>query len=374
MPRGAPDGRRGVVSEQPGPSAPDDDHDPVVTVREAEHWFATHGLPWFVEAVDARVVELLKPSRLVPLLAVAGVLGALAGGLLGGTVDAASGVLLGASVVVLVLLVYVGGPLRVATMARWAARRVVSELNLLLPLVTRALPLLLLFMTFLFVNTEVWQVASTMSRTTVWGTVWLFTAIGAAFLLTRLPEEVRRVEAMVVRDGVAGACRGTPVEAAAAHVRPDAAHVPLTRTQRANLVLVLLVAQSLQVVLLAVLVLAFFVVFGMLAISDDVVVSWVAPILEPRGQQVPSPITLFGFEAPAGFPVSNELFQVSLFLSAFAGLYFTVYAVSDANYREQFFAELDSELERAVGVRAVYRAASARLASADPSVDPSAAP
>jgi hypothetical protein len=366
VPRGAPDGRRGVVSDQPPTPAPDD-HDPVVTVRDAEHWFATHGLPWFVEAVDARVVALLKPSRLVPLLALALVLGTFAGGLLGGAVDAASGVLLGASVVVLVLLVYVGGPLRVATMARWAARRVVSELNLLLPLVTRALPLLLLFMTFLFVNTEVWQVASSMSRTTVWGTVWLFTAIGAAFLLTRLPEEVRRVEAMVVRDGVAGACLGTPVEAAAAHVRPDAAHVPLTRTQRANLVLVLLVAQSLQVVLLAVLVLCFFVVFGLLAISDEVIVSWVEPILGP---QVPTPIRLFGAEAPAGFPVSNELFQVSLFLSAFAGLYFTVYAVSDANYRAQFFAELDSELERAVGVRAVYRAASARLEAADPSAAP----
>ena len=30
----------------------------------------------------------------------------------------------------------------------------------LLPMVTRALPLLLLFMTFLFINAEVWQVAS----------------------------------------------------------------------------------------------------------------------------------------------------------------------------------------------------------------------
>jgi len=37
-------------------------------------------------------------------------------------------------------------------MARWAAGRVLRELSLLLPLVTRALPLLPLFMTFLLIN------------------------------------------------------------------------------------------------------------------------------------------------------------------------------------------------------------------------------
>ncbi len=334
-----------------GHDAPDHDD----TARAAEEWFASHGLPWFVESVDARVAALLAPRRITPVVAVVAVLGALAGTATAGAgADVASGVLVGAAVAVVLLLLYAGGPLRVATMARWAAARVVSELSLLLPLVTRALPLLLLFMTFLFINTEVWQVASDMSRTTLWGAVWLFSFVGIAFLLTRLPEEVRRVEALVVRDGVARACRGTPVEAAAASVPLPDATQRLSRTQRANLVLVLLVAQALQVLLLAVLVLAFFVAFGLLAISDDVVRLWVT--------HEPSPVSILGWSAPDRFPVSNELFQVSLFLSAFAGLYFTVYAVSDATYRAQFFAELDDELERAVGVRAVYRAVTAAAA------------
>ena len=42
----------------------------------------------------------------------------------------------------------------------WALRRTFGSLGLLLPLATRALPLLLLFVTFLFINTEVWQVTS----------------------------------------------------------------------------------------------------------------------------------------------------------------------------------------------------------------------
>jgi hypothetical protein len=53
--------------------------------------------------------------------------------------------------------------------------------------------------------------------------------------------------------------------------------------------------------------------------------------------------------------LSYELLQVSTFLAAFSGLYFTVYAVSDDNYRKQFFESLLTELERAVAVRAVYR-------------------
>ena len=56
-----------------------------------------------------------------------------------------------------------------------------------------------------------------------------------------------------------------------------------------------------------------------------------------------------------GDVVSTQLAKVSIFLGSFSGLYFTVYAVTDATYREQFFTEILRELERAVGVRAVYR-------------------
>lgn len=44
------------------------------------------------------------------------------------------------------------------------------------------------------------------------------------------------------------------------------------------------------------------------------------------------------------------------FLAVFSGLYFTVGVLTDENYREQFFAEVLDELERAVGVRAVHLA------------------
>jgi hypothetical protein len=40
----------------------------------------------------------------------------------------------------------------------------------------------------------------------------------------------------------------------------------------------------------------------------------------------------------------------------FSGLYFTVYAVTDATYRAQFFTGITDDLEKAVGVRAAYQA------------------
>jgi hypothetical protein len=232
--------------------------------------------------------------------------------------------------------------LDVGPIARWALRRTSKELGSLFPLVTRALPMLLLFMTFLFINTEVWQVASALSRPVLWLSVAFFGALAVGFLLARLPEEVAAVNDDMGPDVVSRALPGTPLadlEAELDDVQPE----PLTRRQRVNLLLVLLISQIAQVLLLAMAVWVFFLLFGRVAISDRVIKTWV-------GEQAPAPPLL----GQLGF--SNELLHVSIFLAAFSGLYFTVYAVTDANYREQFFTGIIRELETAVGVRAAYLA------------------
>ena len=63
-----------------------------------------------------------------------------------------------------------------------------------------------------------------------------------------------------------------------------------------------------------------------------------------------------GWQTPEPFNTSRALVQVSAFLAAFSGLYLTVSTVTDDKYREQFFGSVERELERAVGVRAVYLA------------------
>jgi hypothetical protein len=324
--------------------------------RAAEEWFRDQGLPWFVDAVDDRVRELVGRRRIWPLLAGVAAVSAGAGWLTWRAAeDVATTLLLAVLAALALLFAYAGGPLRVAVIARWAFRRVITEMGLLLPLVTRALPLLLLFMTFLFVNTEVWQVASALPRSSLYGVVLLFSGVGVAFLLTRLPEEVGEVQRAAAGAAVARACQGTPLEERARALAltrgEDTAEQqdPLTRTQQANLLLVLLVTQALQVLLLAFAVFAFFIGFGLLAIRRSVIEAWI-------GQPPTEIVWDWRILPPFHLPVSGELYQVSVFLSAFAGLYFTVYAVSDATYRQQFFAGLSRGLERAIGVREVYRA------------------
>jgi hypothetical protein len=314
----------------------------------AERWFEDHGLPYFVESTRADVAAALGRRRLVVLAATSAVLAAAVGvgaGLWAG--DGSVGVSAGAGVAVLRVGLYALTALRGAQVARWAARRTLSSLGLLFPLVTRALPMLLLFVTFLFINAEVWQVASRMDDGVLWVSVLLFAAVAVGFLMVRLPEELDRADGELDAEHLTAACQGTPLaEYARLSTRQveqaaDGGAARMTGLARANLLLVLLVSQALQVLLLAVAVFVFFLVFGIVAIDAGVVRSWTG-----------DPPTWVIGDLPV---LSLELARVSVFLAAFSGLYFTVYAVSDETYRAQFFASLLAQLERAVGVLAVYR-------------------
>ncbi|GAA1731152.1 hypothetical protein [Aeromicrobium alkaliterrae] len=309
-----------------------------------ESWFDDNGLPYFVGDQAETVERWLGRRRIVALILALVALGVGAGVAVSRTIgDAGDGILSGVAVFVLLLALYAGRLLRMGTMVRWAVRRTFGSLGLLLPLLTRALPLLLLAVTFLFINAEVWQVAALMSRTVLWLSAGAFALVATAFLLVRLPEEVRSVEDDVVGDRLVDCCHGTP----AADLAPgaDVRVGELPRFARANLVLVLLFSQAVQVLLLTVGLFAFFVVFGALAIPDPTVEAW-------TGQPVSDLPSRIGSHVP----ITNDLFQVAVFLAAFSGLYFTVSAVTDETYRRQFFTDASVQLERAVAVHAVYRA------------------
>ena len=167
-----------------------------------------------------------------------------------------AGIAVGATVLLLVAAVYAGRALQVRLIARWALRQTLTSLELLFPLATRAMPMLLLFVTFLFINTEVWMVASALDGGTLWGAVLLFAAVAVGFLVVRLIEEVDRLDDEVGRD----------------ELGDDADVVGLQRT---NLVLVLLITQAFQVLLLALAVFAFFIVFGAVAMDGKVLAIWI---------------------------------------------------------------------------------------------------
>lgn len=312
--------------------------------QAAERWFVRHGLPWFVDAHRVRVRSALTRRRLLPVgLAVLVAAGGI-GALLGVWQSPSTGVAAALGTVVLLVAAYLVASLHGWTVLRWAGRRTLGSLGLLFPLAARALPMLLLFMTFLFINTEVWQVASRLGGGVMLTATMLFAAIGVGFLLARLPEELDVFDEEISPARMTTACAGTPLEESARSLELGEddieRHSDVLGLERANLVLVLLVAQAVQVLLLSLAVWVFFLVFGAVAIDDHVIRLWT-------------------FEAPTyhlQHLVSRELIRVSTFLAAFAGLYFTVYAVTDENYRKQFFTSITRELERAVSVRLVYRA------------------
>lgn len=313
----------------------------------AEAWFLEHGLPYFVDDRRADVHRMLHRSRVVVVLVLAVVLGSAAGatvGLLAARDRGSNGFTTGATVALVVVLLYALRALQTATIARWAGGRALGSLGLLVPLATRALPMLLLFITFLFINTEVWQVANALSPGVLGGSVLFFGLAAVFFLVSRLGEELDDVDDLDSTEAVVAACGDTPLEEEARELAARgeklAVDSQVVGLEKANLVLALVIAQAVQVFLLAVAVSTFFVVFGAVAIDDDVIASWVAGGADYQlGQHV----------------VSVQLLKVAIFLGSFSGLYFTVYAITDATYRQQFFTEILRELERAVGVRAVYR-------------------
>lgn len=287
--------------------------------REAEAWFLAHGLPYFVDPIRDQVRRRLARGRLLLVAGVALLLAVPTGLAVGWWEGASAGISVAVTVVLLVAAVYAGRALRVHLIAVWAMRQTLTSLGLLFPLATRALPMLLLFVTFLFINTEVWMVASALDGGILWGAVMLFAAVAVGFLVVRLTEEVDRLDDEVGRD----------------ELGDDADVVGL---QRANLVLVLLITQAFQVLLLALAVFAFFIVFGAVAMDETVLETWIEDDLTEAW----------------GIPVSVELLQVSTFLAAFSGLYFAVYAVTDETYRREFFSEVLGELEQALRVRVRY--------------------
>jgi Ca2+/Na+ antiporter len=317
--------------------------------QQIEPWFVRNGLPYFVPSERARAKDALRPRTTVPVMLLVAL--AAAGGAVGLTWATGQASFAPATltlVAVLAALFYALTALRARPILGWALRRTRASTSQLLPLVTRALPLLLLFITFLFINAEVWELSARLDGSVLWLTLLLFGGIAVGFLLVRLPEEVDRVDDDIDVELIRRATRATPIEEPVRELLdrrsgelPVQQYGDVPGFERWNLILVLLVTQVAQVLLLAVAVLGFFVVFGGIVMTSEVQANWTGGRIH---------------HLPYLDNLSVELVQVSVFLAAFSGLYFTVAVLTDETYKDQFFREVLAELERAVGVRAGYLA------------------
>jgi hypothetical protein len=238
-------------------------------------------------------------------------------------------------------------------MTRWGVIYVARQLGSLLNLLIRALPFLLLFVTFLFIQTESWQVAGQLPNARFIALSLLFVAVGVLFVVARLPREIGQLAHFDSWVMVRELATGTPAERLALTVGDgDPPNRPLTRRQWGNVSLVVLVATGVQVVFVSIMIGAFFVLFGMLAVPVATVATWVG--VGPTDLDVIGTLTIAGDR----YHLTVELLRVAGFLAAFSGLYFTVYVLTDATYRSEFFDEVVGEVRIALAARAIYLAAS----------------
>lgn len=233
----------------------------------------------------------------------------------------------------------------VIPMTRWALAQAQQQVGTVLGLVGRALPLLLLFSVALFINTEVWQVAAALDGLLFVSAVAFFVLLGTAFLLLRLPGELARVRAQLTGPALVEACESSPLAEVACDA-PDAEAVPLSKRQQGNVLLVLFFSQAVQIALVSVGITAFFLAFGLIIIRPEVVESWLGDL---------TPDLLASWElAGRTFEITRAHLRVAGFLGALSGFYFTVYVITDATYREEFFTEIVDEVRQSLAVRNVY--------------------
>ena len=141
-----------------------------VRLRATERWFYRTGLPFLVEDYRSSTNVWTRASPALAICFIVLILGSAA------SFDDVLGAVTGAVITIVVAVVYG------LALCGWAIRYTFRGVSDLYRLTTRALPLLLLFIVFLFFNTEVWQVAGGVFLAAFSGFyVTIYTTIDAAY-------------------------------------------------------------------------------------------------------------------------------------------------------------------------------------------------
>jgi hypothetical protein len=227
---------------------------------------------------------------------------------------------------VLLALVAVAYGFGLGAIVVWAARRLSGQLQQSLLLLARAIPLLLIFALVLFVNTEMWNVFADRRIATLIATGLLLALVATAFLVARLPKEVTALLAQAGEEG------GAPI-------------APLSRLQRLNVGLVLLISHGLQIAVVTLAIGAFFVAFGMIVIDRSVMEAWTGDggdaLLATTVLDVPLLLTW-------------QLLRVAGAIAALSGLYYAIAVLTDGAYREEFLDEVTGQMRATFAARAAY--------------------
>lgn len=243
-------------------------------------------------------------------------------------------------------LIYVIIGFGVLEIGSWALGRLGAQLVAMVGLVARTLPLLLILVVFLLFASEIWQVAADLSFVEVAALVGLLGVIAGLLVVTTSRAELHRLEARRDLNGVWQEALRTP---AAPLLRSAPEELPaaraLTWLERGNLLVLMLVSQLLQSAFVAIVVIGFLVVFGLLALPASIQEAWMGQPVRPLAE-----LNLLGEVRT----LSAELVTVSALLGGIVGLYFTGLAVADSAYRSEHFGRVVAEVSELLSARVFY--------------------
>jgi hypothetical protein len=378
-----------------------DEADRAELERRTERWFVKRGLPHFIDRYSATtdiftraagflafvfVIELLNAIRedfawWQNLLALVGAVAITVGGVATinrargrppfsrprkiGVLELAGFVLIPALIplvlnqlpgqaldvavgnLVLLVIVYVVTSYGLVPMTRWAISQLVHQISNVTNLFVRSLPLLVLFTMFMFFNAELWKITDDLPDAFLWISPGMLVVVGSAFVLLRFPRELRSIAGFDTWADVAELAAGTPVADIAVDGVADPPPTPhLARRARLNVGLVLFASQSMQILLVTATIGLFYVAFGMFTVVPSTIEQWTGS----DHLEVVASWTLGDNEVV----LSRELIRTAVFIAAVAGLQFTVAALTDSTYREEFHDEVSHDIRQAFAVRTVY--------------------
>ena len=232
--------------------------------------------------------------------------------------------------------------------ALWAVGRLRDHLLHIVTLLARTLPVLLILVVFLMFSAEIWEAAHALGGAELAAVLILLLLIAVMLVVTTFRPEIRRLESGTDHDIVRADVQDTPAAAVATPLADLALPADkLSWLQRLNLDFVVVINQLLQSSFVALLVMGFLVVFGVIVVPAPVQVQWIG-----------GPVTvLLEFELLGEVRVlSAELLSVSALLSGIVGLYFTGLALTDSAYKAEHFTTTLGEVRQLLSVRAVYLA------------------
>lgn len=236
----------------------------------------------------------------------------------------------------------------VVPLLRWGATRLWGSLGAVRVAAARALPMLLLFVSFFFLTAETWQTFAHLEGVSYGLALVLFVAVGVSFVWSSLRPDIETLgrfgsweEVRAVLERAGSPAVGLPQPVCEA---PGLLH--LSNRQRINSLLVAVGNQTILASLVAAVLGVFFLAFGFLVVDEALIAAWV-PGHDPH--------VLFGVTVQGRrLVLTEELVRVSGFLATFSGFYFGVYSVTDPSFRQGLQDDSRDTLREAMAARLMY--------------------